>query len=82
MALYKTFAPIVESLLPQAVVGAAGDNPAYIAQAAQDGSLTRGILITLGTMLLFLLAYRALTAESEEVRALKAELARTRRALR
>jgi len=33
-------------------------------------------------MLLFLLAYRALTAESEEVRALKAELARTRRALR
>ena len=82
LAVYRTFAPIIMSFLPQELVGAAGNNPTYIIQASQDGSLTTGILITLGTMMLFLLAYRTLTAESEQVKALKAELARMRKALR
>lgn len=81
-AIYQTFKPIVESLLPQEVVGAAGNNPGYIAQAVRDGSLTTGILLTLGTMILFILAGRALRPENEEVKKLQAELARTRRALR
>lgn len=79
---YQTFAPIVKSFLPTEVVGAAGNNPGYIVQAVNDGSLTTGIFLTLGTMILFILASRALRPDNEEVRKLQAELARTRRALR
>jgi len=79
-SIYQTFEPIVKSFLPKEIVGAAGNNPGYIAQAVQDGTLSRGILLTLGTMILFLLANRALRPESEEVKALKAELAKARRA--
>jgi hypothetical protein len=64
------------------VVGAGGGNPAYIATAVENGSLTEGILLTLGTMLLFILATRALSSESAEVRALRAELAKYRKVLK
>ena len=80
--MYRTFAPILASFLPAEVAGAAGGGSADITQVVSSQDFATGILITLGTMLLFLLAYRALIAESEEVRSLKAELARTRRALR
>lgn len=81
-AIYQTFEPIIKSFLPEQVVGAAGNNPGYIAQAVNDGTLTQGILLTLGTMILFLLAGRALRPDNAEVKRLQAELARTRRALR
>ncbi len=81
-AMYRTFAPIFASFLPQAVTETVGISSVNIAQWVTSRDFATGILITFGTMLLFLLAYRALTAESDEVRALKAELARTRRALR
>ena len=81
-AIYQTFEPIVKSFFPQQIVGAAGNNPGYIVQAVNDGSLTRGILLTLGTMILFILAGRALRPDNAEVRKLQAELARTRKALR
>jgi len=77
---YQTFGPLVKSFLPQSVVGPTGNNPDYITIAVADGSFSRGILLTLGTMLLFLLANRALMSESEEVRALKAELKKARKA--
>lgn len=81
-ALYRTFAPMLANFLPQPVAQAAGVTPKNVVQWANDPEFTIGILITLGAMLLFLFAYRALTGESDEVRALRAELARTRRALR
>ena len=81
-AMYRTFAPIFASFLPQGAAQAMGVSSADIATWVTSAQFATGILITFGTMLLFLLAYRALTTESDEVRALKAELARTRRALR
>lgn len=79
---YRTFWPIIVSLLPQELVGAAGDNPDFIIQTVESGAFTRGVLLTLGTMLLFLLTNRALGRESAELKALRAELAKQRRASR
>ena len=80
-AIYQTFTPIVQGIANRGV-GAANTETAYIANAVADGSLSQGALFTLGTMILFLLANRVFGAENPEVRALRAELAKYRRALR
>lgn len=74
-SIYTTFKPIVENIL------FANDGTA-VASVVDSSSFTIGILLTLGTMLLFLMANRILGEESAEVRALRAELAKYRRALR
>jgi hypothetical protein len=83
LAIYRTFAPILSSFLPTEITVAAETDPiAYLTAAAADGTLTRTILFSLGSMLLFVLANRALGAESSELRALKAEVAKLRRVTR
>ena len=79
----RTFAPILATFIPDAVLEAAGANTdASVASWVTSPEFAAGVLITLGTMLLFLVTYKALTAESPEVKALRAELARTKKALR
>ncbi len=83
LSMYRTFAPLFANFLPQSMVSAVGINTATSMTAwVTNPEFTTGVLITLGAMFLFLLTYKALTAESDEVRALKIELARTKRALR
>jgi hypothetical protein len=79
---WNTFVPFFAPLLPQEIAGAAAANQIDIATAVENGSFGKSILLMLGTMLLFVIANRALSAESSEVRALRAELSKYRRALR
>ena len=82
-SMWQTFGPIFAGLMPQRVVEATGvDASVSMTAWVNNPQFIAGIAITLGAMFLFLLTYKALTAESHEVRALKAELARTKRALR
>ena len=69
LAIYRTFEPIFT----------AEDPVAYLMEAASDGTLTRAILFSLGSMLLFVLANRALGGETLRVKSLEAELAKLRR---
>jgi len=79
----RTFGPILAGILPGAMLDAAGANTdVSVATWVTSPDFAAGVLITLGTMLLFLVTYKALTAESAEVKALRAELARTKKALR
>ena len=74
-SIYMTFKPIADNIF-------SGGDSASVAAIVDSGSFSFGILLTLGTMLLFLVANRILGEESAEVRALRAELAKYRRALR
>ena len=69
LAIYRTFEPIFT----------AEDPVAYLTEAAANGTLTRAILFSLGSMLLFVLANRALGGETLRVKSLEAELAKLRR---
>jgi hypothetical protein len=69
LAIYRTFEPIFT----------AEDPVAYLTTAASDGTLTRAILFSLGSMLLFVLANRALGGETLRIKSLEAELAKLRR---
>lgn len=83
LAIYRTFSPLLTVFLPTEVTGAAQENAMnYMTMAATDGTLTQTILFSLGSMLLFVLANRALGGENPEIKALKAEVARLRRAAR
>ena len=80
LAMYKTFMPIFTAFLPTEITGAAETDPvAYLTAAASDGTLTRAILFSLGSMLLFVLANRVLGEESSRLKSLEAELAKNRR---
>jgi hypothetical protein len=82
-AIYKTFSPLLMGFLPTEITGAAETNPFdYLTQAAASGTLTQTILFSLGSMLLFVLANRALGAESSELRALRAEVTKLRKITR
>lgn len=63
---YQTFAPVVQSLLP----GASANATAMLS----GPDFNRNILLTFGTMLLYLLLSRILSPESSELRALRAEV--------
>lgn len=80
-AIYKTFSPLIMGFLPTEITGAAETNPfAYLTAAAANGTLTQTILFSLGSMLLFVLANRALGGETSRIKTLEAELAKLRRA--
>lgn len=82
---WKTLSPIVLNLLPPNVAAATGfvQDPAYISTAVTTGGLADGILLTLGTMLLFAITTYALDKrqESTQIRNLKREVERLRRAI-
>ena len=72
---YYMFEPIVAPILFE-------QQPPNVAAVVEDDTLKIGILLTLGTMMLFLAANRTLRTESEEIKALRRELARYRRVLK
>ncbi|MCB0193916.1 MAG: hypothetical protein KDJ65_18340 [Anaerolineae bacterium] len=72
---YYMFEPIIAPLF-------FGQQAPNMAAVVSDDTLKIGIMLTLGTMILFLMANRNLRTESEEIKALKRELARYRRALK
>ena len=72
---YYMFEPIVAPVLFE-------QQPPNVAAVVEDDTLKIGILLTLGTMMLFLAANRTLRTESEEIKALRRELARYRRVLK
>ena len=79
-AIWNTFSPIIFSLLPAGVAQAFGTakNEGYITQAVNNGTFSEGVILTLATMLFFILTTYALGRhrDSAEVRALRAELAK------
>jgi len=79
--MYRTFAPILVNFVPQQAAQAMGVQGADPATHVISSQFAAGILFTLGTMLFFLLAYRALTEESDQVKRLRSEIAKLRRAL-
>jgi hypothetical protein len=75
---YQTFAPIFASLLPRSLATQAGiaQNENYLAQAVNDGTFTRNVVVTVVMMLLFVLTTLALSRPgdvSAEIRRLRAE---------
>jgi hypothetical protein len=81
ISIYQTFAPLLTNSVSMEGAGPAV-RTSNLVNIVNDNSFSEGILLTVFTMLLFLVADRALRSESEEVKALKAELAKYRRALR
>lgn len=81
LAIYRTFSPLITGFLPTEITGAAQTDPfAYLSTAAASGTLTQTILFSLGSMLLFVLANRALGGDTSRIKTLEAELAKLRRA--
>lgn len=80
-ASYQTFAPILRNSVIIEDAGPAVQTN-YLFNVVNDSGFRAGILLTLFTMILFLLANRALRSESDEVKALRAELAKYRRLMR
>ncbi|MCB0209070.1 MAG: hypothetical protein KDJ52_07065 [Anaerolineae bacterium] len=72
---YYMFEPIIGPVLFE-------QQPLDVAAIVTGDTLKVGILLTLGTMILFLMANRNLRTESEEIKALRRELARYRRVLK
>ncbi len=82
-AMYQTFMPMLAPILPDQAVQSMGvDASATMTQVVNNPQFTTGVFITLGALFLFLLTYRALTAESTEVKALRAELIKAKKAAR
>jgi len=81
LTMYNTFMPILAPFIPQQIANTLGISATASATSwVTNPTFATGVLITLGMMLLFLATYKALTAESSEIRALKAELAKAKRA--
>jgi hypothetical protein len=78
---YQTFAPLFLNSVAIEDAGPAVQTN-YLFSVVNDSDFSAGILLTLFTMILFLLANRALKSESDEVKALRAEVAKYRRLMR
>ncbi len=73
---YRTFEPIIRSILPPELGGA---NPEYLSTAASNETLAQNLLLTFGAMLLYLLLSAIFgSSSSAEVKALRAELKKCR----
>lgn len=83
---YNTFSPLIFSNLPNEVgqtMGPTGYQTYSVAQAVNSGRFAEGILLTLGTMFLFVLASTALgERDSAQVKQLMAENRRYKKELR
>jgi hypothetical protein len=83
-SIWTTYSPVLFNLLPDRMAQAFGvtKQANYMAQSINDGTFTRGVIITLITMLVFILFIYALRPDSQQVKALKAENAKLRKQLR
>ena len=76
LSAFRTFEPIIRSLLPPEL---GGENPDYIASVANSETLARSVLITFGAMLFYLVLSAIMGDNSSaEIRNLRAELRRCR----
>ena len=83
--VWKTYSPIIFNLLPQrfSEIFGVSTTDDYFAQSIADGSFTRGVILTIVTMLLFaLVSYALRPSDSPQVRQLKAENAKLRKQVR
>ncbi|MDM8529196.1 hypothetical protein QUF58_13430 [Anaerolineales bacterium HSG24] len=78
---YNTFSPIIFSVMPNSMAQAAGEPQVSLAQAVNSPAFSEGILLTLATMMLFLIASSVLRnkQESNRVRELEAHIRRLKR---
>lgn len=72
---YQTLDPVVKSLLPTEITGASVDFASTVNQA----EFSRNVILTFGTMVLYLLFARIFRPESDEVKSLRAEIRRLKR---
>ena len=83
--VWNTYSPIIFNLLPDrfAEIFGVSTTDDYLAQSIADGSFTRGVILTIVTMLFFVIVSYALRpSDSPEVRQLKAENAKLRKQVR
>jgi hypothetical protein len=76
-SVYQTFRPVILSLLP-AEVG--GGDVTYIAQVVNDPAFNQNVLSTFALMVLFLVFAGILGGDDAEVKRLKAEVQRLKKA--
>ncbi len=85
-AIWNAFSPIAFNLLPDEISSAfnATNTEVSITAAVQSSAFTESILLSLGAMLLFIIAHNALgiQRESDEMQKLRAENAKLRKELR
>jgi len=72
---YQTLEPVIKSLLPTEITGASVDFAATVNQT----EFSRNVILTFGTMVLYLLFSRIFRPESDEVKSLRAEIRRLKR---
>ena len=83
--VWKTYSPLVFNLLPDrfSEIFGVSTTDDYLAQSIADGSFTRGVILTIVTMLFFVIVSYALRpSDSPQVRQLKAENAKLRKQVR
>lgn len=73
---YRTFKPIVDVLLPPPL---GSGNPTEIATAVASPAFNGNVLLTFGTMVLYLITTYFLSKENSEVKQLRAEVAKLRK---
>ncbi|MDM8521236.1 hypothetical protein QUF64_14415 [Anaerolineales bacterium HSG6] len=78
---YNTFAPIIFSVMPNSMAQVAGEPQVSLAEAVNGPAFSEGILLTLATMMLFLIASSVLNdnRESNRVRQLETQIKRLKR---
>jgi hypothetical protein len=84
-SVWKTYSPIIFNLLPPSFGEVFGvtTSEGYMVQAVSDGTFSRGVIITLITMIIFVIASFALRPrDSAQIKALKSENAKLRKQVR
>ena len=84
-SVWKTYSPIVFNLLPERIseIFGVSTTDGYLSQSIADGSFMLGVILTIITMLLFVLVSYALRpGDSPQVRQLKAENAKLKKQVR
>jgi hypothetical protein len=83
--VWKTYSPIVFNLLPERFAEVFGVNTTegYLSQSISDGTFMLGVILTIVTMLFFILVNFAVRpGDTAQVRQLKAENAKLRKQVR
>ncbi len=83
--VWKTYSPIVFNLLPArfAEIFGVSTTDDYLSQSISDGSFMLGVILTIVTMLVFVLfSYALRPGDSTQVRQLKAENAKLKKQVR
>jgi hypothetical protein len=83
--VWKTYSPIVFNLLPErfSEIFGVSTTDGYLAQSISDGTFMLGVILTIVTMLVFILVSYALRpGDSPQIRQLKAENAKLKKQVR